>query len=63
MTQVGSAKVARTDVVFCAVTPTIAVMPWHPAAANALRSACIPAPPPESDVAMERQRGGVTAPS
>src|SRR3954452_11535428 len=32
-------------------------MPWQPAAANAFRSAWIPAPPPESEPAIVRQRG------
>jgi DEAD/DEAH box helicase domain-containing protein len=32
-------------------------VPWHPAAANAFRSAWMPAPPPESDAAIVRQRG------
>ena len=40
-----------------AVSATIALMPWQPSAANAFRSAWIPAPPPESEVAMVRQRG------
>src|SRR5215218_1115083 len=34
-----------------------AVAPWTPARANALRSAWIPAPPPESDPAIDRQTG------
>src|SRR5436190_18528667 len=32
-------------------------MPWQPAAANAFRSAWMPAPPPESEPAIVRQRG------
>jgi hypothetical protein len=32
-------------------------MPWQPSAANAFRSAWIPAPPPESEVAIVRHRG------
>ena len=36
-------------------------MPWQPAAANAFRSAWIPAPPPESDVAIVRHVGTVNA--
>ena len=39
---------------FCAVSATIAVEPWTPAAANAFRSAWMPAPPPESEPAMVR---------
>src|SRR3954471_5683075 len=35
----------------------MAVMPCTPAAANALRSAWMPAPPPESEPAIERTRG------
>jgi hypothetical protein len=53
---------AVTATVFCAVIAVIAVVPWTPAAANAFRSAWIPAPPPESDPAMARHtgmRGGV----
>ncbi len=38
-------------------------MPWQPAAAKAFRSAWIPAPPPESDVAIVRQRGTNSLPS
>ncbi len=33
----------------------IAVVPCTPAAANALRSAWMPAPPPESEPAIDRQ--------
>src|SRR5690242_11271683 len=35
----------------------MAVVPWTPARANAFRSACIPAPPPESEPAIDRQTG------
>ena len=35
----------------------IAVVPCTPARANAVRSAWIPAPPPESEPAIERQTG------
>jgi hypothetical protein len=31
-------------------------MPWQPRAAKAFRSAWTPAPPPESDVAIVKQR-------
>ena len=48
---------ARTLTVFCTVIAVIAVVPWTPANANALRSAWMPAPPPESDPAIERATG------
>src|ERR1044072_5147476 len=35
----------------------IAVVPWTQARANAFRSAWIPAPPPESEPAIDRQTG------
>jgi hypothetical protein len=38
--------------VFCAVTAVIAHIPYTPRAAKVLRSAWIPAPPPESEPAM-----------
>src|SRR5438128_717225 len=44
----GSVCTAVTAVVFCAVSATSTDIPWQPAAANALRSAWMPAPPPES---------------
>src|SRR5205085_6655507 len=47
----------RTPVVFCAVSAVMAVMPKQPSAEKVLRSAWMPAPPPESDPAMERRRG------
>ena len=53
----GSSWTAVTPDVFCAVSATIALMPWQPAAANAFRSAWMPAPPPESEPAIVRQRG------
>ena len=46
-----------TAAVLCAVSATITLMPWQPAAANAFRSAWMPAPPPESDVAIVSARG------
>ena len=46
----GSSCTAVTPSVFCAVSATSTLMPWQPAAAKALRSAWMPAPPPESDV-------------
>src|SRR6266536_3340699 len=53
----GTSCTAVTPVVFCAVSATIALIPWQPAAAKAFRSAWIPAPPPESDPAIVKQRG------
>ena len=47
-----------TPTVFCAVSAVIAVMPWTPQRANAFRSAWMPAPPPESEPAIERTAGG-----
>ena len=49
-----------TPTVLCAVSATIADWPYAPAAANAFRSAWMPAPPPESDVAMVKQRGTIS---
>src|SRR5213595_3045688 len=46
-----------TPTVFWAVIAVIAVIPWTPQAANALRSAWIPAPPPESEPAIDKARG------
>ena len=43
--------------VFCAVSAVSAVVPCTPAWANALRSAWMPAPPPESEPAIERHTG------
>src|SRR5512132_3343501 len=43
---------------FCTVTAVMADMPWTPWARNVLRSAWIPAPPPESDPAMVSTRAG-----
>jgi hypothetical protein len=40
------------------VIAVIAVIPWAPQAANAFRSAWIPAPPPESEPAIESTQGG-----
>jgi hypothetical protein len=53
----GSSWTSVTATVFCAVRATSADIPWQPAAANAFRSAWIPAPPPESDVAIVRHLG------
>ena len=46
-----------TATVFCHVTAVIAVIPWTPQRANAFRSAWMPAPPPESEPAIESTRG------
>ena len=46
-----------TPTVFCAVSAVIAVIPWTPQRANAFRSAWMPAPPPESEPAIERTAG------
>src|SRR6266508_4757635 len=43
---------------FCTVTAVIADMPWTPWAVKVLRSAWMPAPPPESDPAMVSARAG-----
>ena len=59
----GTSWTAVTSRVFCAVRATIADMPWTPAAANAFRSAWIPAPPPESEPAIVMQRGTNALPS
>jgi hypothetical protein len=45
-------NVLRTPVVFWAVTEVIEQVPWTPNAAKVLRSAAIPAPPPESEPAI-----------
>ena len=42
---------------FCTVTAVIAVIPKTPRALNVLRSAWMPAPPPESDPAIVSARG------
>ena len=52
-----TAATARTATVFCTVIAVIAVVPCTPARANALRSAWIPAPPPESEPAIESTTG------
>src|SRR5262249_3332724 len=48
----GTACTEVTPVVLCAVSATIAEVPCTPHAAKALRSAWIPAPPPESEPAI-----------
>jgi hypothetical protein len=52
-----TASTAVTATVFWAVTAVIAVVPCTPARAKAFRSAWIPAPPPESEPAIDRQTG------
>ncbi len=58
----GSSWIAVTADVFCAVSATSTDVPYTPAAANAFRSAWMPAPPPESDVAIVSARGTIRAP-
>jgi hypothetical protein len=48
---------ADTATVFCTVIAVIAVVPCTPARAKAFRSAWIPAPPPESEPAIESATG------
>src|SRR6266545_4840825 len=50
----GSGKIESTERVFCAVTHVITDVPCTPTEANDLRSAWIPAPPPESLPAIVR---------
>ena len=57
MNSPGTACTPVTPSVFCAVNAVIAVMPCTPQRAKALRSAWIPAPPPESEPAIERTAG------
>ena len=57
ITSGGTGWIAVTPTVFWAVIAVIAVVPWTPSAANAFRSAWIPAPPPESEPAIERTTG------
>ena len=54
-----SATTPRTSAVFCAVTAVNAEVPCTRSAAKVLRSACAPAPPPESEPAMVSAVGGV----
>ena len=53
----GIACTPVTPTVFCAVIAVIAVIPCTPQATNAFRSAWMPAPPPESEPAIESTRG------
>src|ERR1700722_19770553 len=48
---------AVTPRVFCAVSAVMTDKPYAPSAENALRSAWMPAPPPESEPAMVRTLG------
>ena len=50
---------ALTVCVFCAVSAVMTEHPNVPNAEKVFRSACIPAPPPESDPAMVRQMGNL----
>ena len=59
----GSSCTEVTATVFWAVRATSALDPCTPAAANAFRSAWMPAPPPESDVAIVNARGTTQLPS
>src|SRR5213076_717758 len=47
----------RTSTVFCTVMAVIAVIPCTPQRAKALRSAWMPAPPPESEPAIDSTAG------
>src|SRR3954469_21395835 len=53
MTSGATGWTPRTSTVFCTVIAVIAVIPCTPQRANALRSAWMPAPPPESDPAID----------
>src|SRR5712692_2795661 len=53
----GTSATPVTPLVFCTVTDVIALVPHTPSAANVLRSAWMPAPPPESEPAIVRTRG------
>ena len=57
MTSGEIASTASTPTVFCAVIAVIAVVPYTPQRANAFRSAWTPAPPPESDPAIDSTTG------
>ena len=50
----GTVSTARTPRVFCAVSATMTDVPNTPNCWNVLRSAWMPAPPPESEPAMVR---------
>ena len=55
------ASTASTPTVFCAVIAVIAVIPCTPQRAKAFRSAWMPAPPPESEPAIESTAGIASA--
>ena len=55
----GSGYTAVTATVFWAVIAVMAVIPSILQRANALRSAWIPAPPPESELAIESNSWGM----
>ena len=57
ISEVGSSRTSVTPPVFCAVIAVMAEVPYTPMAAKVFRSACIPAPPPESDPAIVIARG------
>src|SRR6266545_434897 len=56
-TSAGTSETPVTPLVFCTVIEVMALIPHTPSTANVLRSAWIPAPPPESDPAMVSARG------
>src|SRR3954469_7494235 len=57
MNSPGTGWIAVTPTVFCAFSAVIAVIPCTPQRANAFRSAWIPAPPPESEPAIDSTAG------
>src|SRR3954453_14880121 len=57
MNSPGTGWIAVTPTVLCAVSAVIAVIPCTPQRAKAFRSAWIPAPPPESEPAIESTAG------
>ena len=57
MNSAGTGWIPVTPTVLCAVSAVIAVMPCTPQRANAFRSAWMPAPPPESEPAIESTAG------
>src|SRR3954471_8790992 len=57
MNAAGTVCTPVTPTVFCAVNAAIAVIPCTPQRAKAFRSAWIPAPPPESEPAIESTAG------
>ena len=48
-----TSNICATFLVFCAVIAVIAVHPYTPRAENVFRSACMPAPAPESLPAID----------